>query len=413
MLKRWREAIQNRLPKGRYERSLHRVELRQSRMLQTRGRAYAQQIQLSAPTRLEDSDQGRHGLEATAYGFTIFCNQNLGANAGAPMEVVSDVYFNFCTFQGGSMSNIKFVNCDFVGATFEGVQFGDVRFEGCKFNCNSDQQGEGDGGDCVALFRHCYFFGSYQKRQEIFCDCDLRWAMFQHCQLEGVVLKDCLMTYSTLSGGGLQSVELRGGDLSGMAIYALEHMDLYFGDMDHILVDEDFFVDHRQPDRAQVRCHVKSLRRVVRLCEYHNLGAVAGEYIYCAKTTEGQALTGIPYVGSWIQRWSCGYGERPSYVFLVICLQSFVFALFYLFTGIIAWEELINYNLLDGSLFGGEVVLDYLRCLFFSVTTYTTVGYGNFVPIGTASMTISCAQMLTGLCLSALWTGCILRKISR
>ena len=60
-----------------------------------------------------------------------------------------------------------------------------------------------------------------------------------------------------------------------------------------------------------------------------------------------------------------------------------------------------------------KVICDYGKCLFFSITTFSTVGYGNYVPLGICSMFVSGLHMFVGVSLCALWTGCIFRKISR
>ena len=83
-----------------------------------------------------------------------------------------------------------------------------------------------------------------------------------------------------------------------------------------------------------------------------------------------------------------------------------------MFSGIDAAGEIIKYSF-NGNTPVMVVVCDYGKCLFFSVTTFSTVGYGNYVPLGTLSMIISGIHMIVGVSLCALWTGCIFRKISR
>ena len=60
-----------------------------------------------------------------------------------------------------------------------------------------------------------------------------------------------------------------------------------------------------------------------------------------------------------------------------------------------------------------NIISDLGKCMFFSVTTFSTVGYGNYVPLGTSSMIFSAIHMILGVGLCALWTGCMLRKLLR
>ena len=83
-----------------------------------------------------------------------------------------------------------------------------------------------------------------------------------------------------------------------------------------------------------------------------------------------------------------------------------------MFSGINAAGNIIKYSFGGGALLK-DIICDYGKCLFFSITTFSTVGYGNYVPLGAVSMVVSGIHMIIGVCLCALWTGCIFRKISR
>lgn len=97
-----------------------------------------------------------------------------------------------------------------------------------------------------------------------------------------------------------------------------------------------------------------------------------------------------------------------------IIASTMIFTIIYMLTGIDAAGRLIDYTLLSSHSVGFITILsDFGKCLFFSVTTFSTVGYGNYVTIGTLSMIISGVHMIIGVSLCALWTGCIFRKIVR
>lgn len=84
-----------------------------------------------------------------------------------------------------------------------------------------------------------------------------------------------------------------------------------------------------------------------------------------------------------------------------------------MFTGINADGYSINYTIIGGYPVGlFKAITDYGQCLYFSIIT-GTIGYGNYDPVGVLSKIISSLQMIMGISLFALWTGCIFRKIAR
>ncbi len=83
-----------------------------------------------------------------------------------------------------------------------------------------------------------------------------------------------------------------------------------------------------------------------------------------------------------------------------------------MFSGIDAGGEVIKYSI-GGTTPILQVLYDYGKCVFFSITTFSTVEYGNYVPIGCVSMILSGLHMLIGVSLCALLTGCVFRKIAR
>ena len=90
-----------------------------------------------------------------------------------------------------------------------------------------------------------------------------------------------------------------------------------------------------------------------------------------------------------------------------------VFAIIYLFTGISVGGRFINYNLPLFFILEKKVVLvDFLEALYFSLVTFTTVGYGDIIPIGT-SIILSSVEMILGVTMVGIWTATLARKITR
>lgn len=107
--------------------------------------------------------------------------------------------------------------------------------------------------------------------------------------------------------------------------------------------------------------------------------------------------------------WFCGYGERPLNVVLFSLLLIAICTVFYFFLGISAHEQLIQ---LDFSATLHANFISFLECLYFSVVTFTTLGYGDLVPIG-AARPIAALEAFTGNFTIALFVVVFVKKMTR
>ena len=156
----------------------------------------------------------------------------------------------------------------------------------------------------------------------------------------------------------------------------------------------------------------KTLMGFSRLFEKNGYSDFEGEYFYQAKKAELKSLKGFSKLKSILFFALCGWGERPSFTLVTILLTIVMFGVVYMFNGINAAGYVIDYAV-HGNASLLRILCDYGKCLFFSITTFSTVGYGNYVPLGSVSMYAAGIQMLLGISLCALWTGCLFRKIAR
>jgi len=75
----------------------------------------------------------------------------------------------------------------------------------------------------------------------------------------------------------------------------------------------------------------------------------------------------------------CGYGEAPLRVIIFSMLIIFSFALIYFFLGIAHGDKVIQFLSMNSF---GENAVNFLNSLYFSVVTFTTLGYGDLSPHG-------------------------------
>jgi hypothetical protein len=105
----------------------------------------------------------------------------------------------------------------------------------------------------------------------------------------------------------------------------------------------------------------------------------------------------------------CGYGEAPLRIIGLSMVIIFVCAIIYAFTGLsyqntvqaVNFDQALDYNL---SLFASS--------LYYSVVTFTTLGYGDFTPVG-ISRAIAAIEAFTGSFTIALFVVVFVKKMTR
>ncbi|ARU57331.1 MAG: pentapeptide repeat-containing protein [Pseudomonadales bacterium] len=105
----------------------------------------------------------------------------------------------------------------------------------------------------------------------------------------------------------------------------------------------------------------------------------------------------------------CGYGEQPLRVILFSIIAIIFFAVLYLLTGITESDHLLRLNF-DNSF--QDNISQLLKCLYFSVVTFTTLGYGDLAPTGWARG-IAATEAFIGSFTLALFVVVFVKKMTR
>ncbi|MDH5436229.1 MAG: potassium channel family protein, partial [Gammaproteobacteria bacterium] len=84
-------------------------------------------------------------------------------------------------------------------------------------------------------------------------------------------------------------------------------------------------------------------------------------------------------------------------------------AMMYAFSGVSSGEEIIRFN------FQADIITNarsFIDCLYFSVVTFTTLGYGDIVPLGLTRLFAASEAFIGGFAM-ALFVVIVAKKTSR
>jgi hypothetical protein len=105
----------------------------------------------------------------------------------------------------------------------------------------------------------------------------------------------------------------------------------------------------------------------------------------------------------------CGYGEAPLRIIGISMLIILICAMMYTFTGLNYQGTILAYSNNNSP---EQNFSFFLSCIYYSVVTFTTLGYGDFTPVG-VSRAIAAFEAFTGSFTLALFVVVFVKKMTR
>lgn len=105
----------------------------------------------------------------------------------------------------------------------------------------------------------------------------------------------------------------------------------------------------------------------------------------------------------------CGYGEKPARIISFSIVGILGFAIFYAFSGLSYSGSIYSLSMTSTLV---ENVLVFLNALYFSVVTFTTLGYGDITPFG-LSRVAAALEAFSGSFTIALFVVVFVKKMSK
>lgn len=105
----------------------------------------------------------------------------------------------------------------------------------------------------------------------------------------------------------------------------------------------------------------------------------------------------------------CGYGESAARVIGFALVETILSAVLYFFLGVKGPEGIIMFNAHNGL---ETNVLAFLECIYFSIITFTTTGYGDVSPIGITRL-VAAVEAFIGAFAISLFVVVFVRKMTQ
>ena len=336
--------------------------------------------------------------------FTYVYNKTLGIknlNSRLIYVNITNKKFNYNKFTNCDFNRIKFENCTFIGSTFIECNFTNIYFSNCNFEYDYS---------IISYFKNCVFnnciFNKSNLKNAIFDETHIIMIKFILSSLKNVIFNKCNIKNIIFTDCDLKSMKTIEANID-----ALSFEDEYLSKVDENTFIYKFKINNKD-DKTYEKIS-KSYKSISSVFEKNRLFNYAGEYFYLYKCAEQKHLKGVEKIKSYIFYYICGYGERPTFALITSLEIVFIFAILYMFFGLCINERIIHYDLNILFYLSRKIIyLDMIDCFYFSLATFTSVGYGDIFPIG-YSILLSCLEMILGVTMMGVWTATLARKITR
>lgn len=210
----------------------------------------------------------------------------------------------------------------------------------------------------------------------------------------------------------LHCANLKDANLLGINLRRAKIDHIKWGD--NILQEKQAIQAEKQGVLDQAKDYFEQSEEIYRILrkanEEQGLFETAGNFFYREIVMRRRQL---PYYSlrrlfSKIVDLFCGYGEKPMRVVLFSLLLIISCSFLYFGIGIEFHNQIIAFNI-HSSL--TQNLLNYAQCMYFSAVTFTTLGYGDFIPLGIVRP-IAAIEAFTGSFTIALYVVVFVRKMT-
>lgn len=247
----------------------------------------------------------------------------------------------------------------------------------------------------------------YKCRNADFYRADLTDAHFFALDLRGSSLMKAKLVCANLHCAKLDNCNLLGADLTNARLETIDWGNMFKQERKALQAMSKW---HREESISLCQEAEEVARNIRKQCERQGLFETAGYFFKKEMTYRRYQMPRTSYK-RWISKAVdifCGYGESPLRVVIFSLAFIFICALAYFFLGTAA-QNPIYPDITTG--FAG-FALEFLNAVYFSVVTFTTLGYGDISPSGIARL-IAAFEAFLGSFTMALFVVVFVKKMTR
>lgn len=214
---------------------------------------------------------------------------------------------------------------------------------------------------------------------------NLERAHLERAHLYGASLRGANLFNANLRRSNLKETDLEGANLLEAKIDEAKILGIHWGKRKQVQNEVEARNCEKAGDRAQAKVKFLEAEEIYRNIRTHMMAAgifeEAADFFYREMTVRRKQLPlfSIQRLSSKVIDLLCGYGEKTFRLLINAAVFIFFNAFIYFFAGIRDGSDFLVYQ-------AGKTFLQNLYhffvCLYLSMITFTTVGYGDVLPIG-------------------------------
>ena len=247
---------------------------------------------------------------------------------------------------------------------------------------------------------------------------DLTGADLYRANLRGAHLFNIILIRASLMKADLSSANMHCAHLEECNLLGVRFTDTK---IEHIKIGDTLIQESSAKVLEDQGDHEKAIdfyeqaeeiyRNLRKTSEHQGLFTLSGPYLRKELTMRRfqEKRCSMNRLSSKVVDLFCGYGEDPLRVIFFSLALIFFSAIFYYIFGLRFAGEFQVFSL-DQSL--EQNVIFFFECLYYSVVTFTTLGYGDFIPVG-FSRVIAALEAFTGSFTIALFVVVFVKKMTR
>jgi len=328
------------------------------------------------------------GCDAKSLAFSDHCWEHINKKDEYAKNILSEIAKGI-PFNGQNLSHIVLRNSDLSRANFSGANLSRADLSGANlFDAN---------------FNHSELLGANLST------CDLTSASLEGADLTKANLFGARLWHTNLKNANLIEANLSSVDLWNSHLFnvRLWHTDLtnasYLSKENFSHKINSFITIYRINEKGMLSSEeaYRSLKKLFLSEGRYNDASWAS---YKEKNMEKNILRkkrNPAYIPSLIMDLVCGYGEKPYRIIISSVIAIFGYGFLYKILDAVRSSEIAGYR------------MKFADYIYYSIITFTTVGYGDFVPkINSIFRLIAASEAFTGVFMGGLFIFTLARKYS-